>query len=62
MSRGGVFTTRTAAAYCGIAESTLRNRLCAGTFPAAHKNGRKNAWFQDELDEWLAVNVAGVAA
>ncbi|WP_223626678.1 helix-turn-helix domain-containing protein [Microbacterium sp. EST19A] len=51
---GPVLTTDRAAEYCGIAKQTLRNLLAAGDGPRCFKHGRLNAFFTEDLDEWLA--------
>lgn len=59
VSRGRAFTTKAAAEYVGLAEQTVRDLQSAGRFPKAHKNGRTNVWFVDELDAYLRGNVTG---
>ena len=54
MRTGPVLTTKRAAEYCGIAEQTLRNLLHEGHGPARYKQGRKNAFYPADLDEWLS--------
>lgn len=50
---GPILTTKSAAAYCGIAVQTLYNELSAGTGPKAFKQGRLNAFYASDLDAWL---------
>jgi len=50
---GPVLTTEGAAAYCGLAEQTLRNLIHEGRGPKRYKQGRKNAFYAADLDEWL---------
>ena len=52
--RGPVLTTARAAEYCGIAVQTLYNLLSQGEGPKAFKQGRLNAFYPTDLDEWLA--------
>ena len=51
--RGPVLTTRQAATYCGVALQTLRNKLADGDGPKHWKHGRLNAFFAEDLDDWL---------
>lgn len=61
-ARGGpVLTTKGAASYCGIAVQTLYNELSAGTGPKAFKQGRLNAFYATDLDEWLKSRVTDPA-
>ena len=50
---GPALTSRQAAEYCGISVKTLRNLLSAGDGPRHWKHGRLNAFFAEDLDEWL---------
>ena len=54
---GPVLTTSAAAAYCAIAEQTLRNLMHEGRGPHRFKQGRKNAFYPADLDEWLATRL-----
>lgn len=58
---GPVLTTKGAAAYCGIAVQTLYNELSSGTGPKAFKQGRLNAFYAADLDEWLRSRVTDPA-
>lgn len=49
---GQLLTTQAAANYCGIGVQTLYNHLSNGTGPKQHKQGRRNAFYQSDLDEW----------
>lgn len=59
---GPVLTTRAAAAYCGIAMQTLYNELSMGTGPKAFKQGRLNAFYPSDLDDWLKGRIVDPAA
>lgn len=60
VSRGRVFTTTAAAEYCGVAVQTLYNHLSAGTGPKQSKQGRKNAFWQEDLDAWNSARITPV--
>ena len=47
-----VLTTKQAAAYCGMSVQTLYNRITEGTGPARYKHGRRNAFYETDLDAW----------
>lgn len=49
---GQVLTTKAAADYCGMGVQTLYNHISTGTGPKRHKQGRRNAFFIDDLDAW----------
>ncbi|WP_396654561.1 helix-turn-helix transcriptional regulator [Microbacterium foliorum] len=49
----GVFTTRQAAAYCGLSSAqSLYNLISQGEGPTYFKQGRRNAFYESDLDEW----------
>lgn len=49
----GVFTTEQAARYCGLAGAqSLYNLISQGEGPAYFKQGRRNAFYESDLDEW----------
>lgn len=50
---GPVFTTKQAAAYCGIPEQSLRDLMSQGVGPVYYKHGARNAFRHTDLDEWL---------
>ncbi|PJJ62181.1 helix-turn-helix domain-containing protein [Compostimonas suwonensis] len=58
LRKGPILTTRRAAEYCGLAEQTLRNLLHERRGPKAYKQGRLNAFYADDLDEWLATRIS----
>lgn len=43
-----------AAAYCGIAKSTLYNYRCQGKFPGGSRDGRRVVYTAADLDGWKA--------
>lgn len=48
-----VLTTQQAAAYCGLASAqSLYNLISQGQGPKYFKQGRRNAFFESDLDEW----------
>lgn len=49
---GPVLTTAQAAAYCGLARKTFYN-LPKQERPKGFKQGRLNAYYPADLDEWL---------
>lgn len=60
--RGPVHNTRAAATYCGLAYQTFRNLLAQGAGPKAFKQGRLNAFYPSDLDDWLASRIVDPAA
>lgn len=55
---GPFLTTKQAAAYCGMPTQSLYNRLSKGTGPKVHKQGARNKFLLDELDEWMTEELA----
>ncbi len=52
--RPRLLNMRDAAAYCGLAYNTLKNRRSAGTFPVpARIQGGKPFWELDKLDTYI---------
>ena len=47
-----LYSTKEAAAYCGMNYGTFRNRVAAGTGPAQHTDGDSNAFYEGDLDAW----------
>ncbi|MFJ4173340.1 helix-turn-helix transcriptional regulator [Microbacterium sp. NPDC089696] len=48
-----VLNTKAAAAYCGLASAqSLYNLISQGNGPKYFKQGRRNAFFEADLDEW----------
>lgn len=48
-----ILTSKQAAEYCGLASTqSLYNHLSAGTGPTYFKHGRRNAFYEADLDEW----------
>ena len=48
-----VLSTKDAAAYCGLASTqSLYNLISQGEGPAYFKHGRRNAFYEADLDEW----------
>lgn len=47
-----LLTTKQAAAYCGMALQTFYNHLSAGEGPKQYKQGRRNAFYEADLDAW----------
>lgn len=52
--RGPVLTTARAAEYVGLKPQTLRRLKSEGCGPVSYKQGRLNAYYPTDLDEWLA--------
>ncbi|GAA1250668.1 hypothetical protein GCM10009588_31860 [Microbacterium phyllosphaerae] len=49
----GVYTTKQAAAYCGLSSAqSLYNLISEGEGPTYFKQGRRNAFYEADLDEW----------
>ena len=48
-----IFRTADAAAYIGLAKSTLEKRRCYGNSPPFFKQGNAVFYDRTELDEWL---------
>lgn len=49
----GVYTTKQAAAYCGLASAqSLYNLISEGVGPVYFKQGRRNAFYESDLDDW----------
>lgn len=51
-SKRRVYSTKSAAAYCGMNYGTFRNRVAARTGPRQHKDGDSNAFYEADLDAW----------
>lgn len=50
---GRLYTTEAAASYCGLAGApSLYNLISQGKGPRMHKQGRRNAFYESDLDEW----------
>lgn len=49
---GPVLTSRAAAEYCGMAVQTLYNLISQGQGPKHYKQGKRNAFYAADLDEW----------
>lgn len=47
-----VLTSKQAAAYCGMSAQTLYNLISRGEGPAHYKQGRRNAFYEADLDVW----------
>lgn len=47
-----VLTTKTAAAYCGMSAQSLYNLISEGNGPVHYKHGRRNAFYESDLDAW----------
>ena len=47
-----VLTSKQAAEYCGMALQTFYNLLSQGNGPKYYKQGRKNAFYESDLDDW----------
>lgn len=47
-----ILSTRDAAAYCGISRQTLYNLNSQGRGPFYFKQGKRNAFYERDLDEW----------
>lgn len=47
-----------AAAYCGIAKSTLYNYRCQGKFPDGQRDGRRVVYSAADLDGWKSARAA----
>lgn len=58
-----VLTTRQAAAYCGLASAqSLYNLISQGVGPRYYKQGRRNAFYEADLDEWNKSRLIEVAS
>lgn len=50
---GRIHTTESAAEYCGLAGApSLYNLISQGKGPRMHKQGRRNAFYESDLDDW----------
>ena len=49
---GPVLTSKAAAEYCGLAVQTLYNLISQGQGPRHYRQGRRNAFYTADLDEW----------
>lgn len=50
---GRVLSTEDAATYCGLASAqSLYNLISQGEGPKYFKRGRRNAFYESDLDEW----------
>lgn len=48
-----IYTTAQAAAYCGLASAqSLYNLISEGVGPVYFKQGRRNAFYESDLDDW----------
>lgn len=50
--RRPVLTTKTAAEYCGMSAQSLYNLISEGNGPVHYKHGRRNAFYESDLDAW----------
>lgn len=57
-----VRTTKRAAEYCGISAQTLYNLISRGEGPKHFKQGRLNAFYESDLDEWNKARLVEVAS
>ncbi|WP_029265069.1 MULTISPECIES: helix-turn-helix transcriptional regulator [unclassified Microbacterium] len=52
-------TTKQAAAYCGLASAqSLYNLISEGVGPVYFKQGRRNAFYESDLDDWNRARLA----
>lgn len=59
---GRVLSTKDAAAYCGLASTqSLYNLISQGEGPDYFKQGRRNAFYEADLDKWNAERLTPVA-
>lgn len=49
---GPVLTSKAAAEYCGLAVQTLYNLISQGQGPKHYKQGKRNAFYATDLDDW----------
>lgn len=49
---GPILTSKAAAEYCGMAVQTLYNLISQGEGPTHYKQGKRNAFYTSDLDEW----------
>lgn len=47
-----ILTSKQASEYCGMALQTFYNLLSRGEGPKHFKQGRRNAFYVSDLDEW----------
>ncbi|MGM1017988.1 MAG: helix-turn-helix transcriptional regulator [Actinomycetota bacterium] len=47
-----VLTSKQAAIYCGMSVQTLYNLISQGAGPKHYKQGRRNAFYEADLDDW----------
>ena len=60
---GRIHTTESAATYCGLAGAqSLYNHISGGTGPRMFKQGRRNAFYETDLDEWNRSRLVEVKA
>lgn len=59
--KGPVLTSRAAADYCGMAVQTLYNLISRGDGPKYYKQGKRNAFYESDLDEWNRSRLTEVA-
>lgn len=57
-----VLTSQQAATYCGISVQTLYNMISQGEGPKHYKQGRRNAFYESDLDEWNTARLIEVKA
>lgn len=59
---GPVLTSKAAADYCGIGVQTLYNLISQGKGPKHYKQGKLNAFYAVDLDEWNQQRLTPVPA
>lgn len=48
-----IHDTKSAALYCGLASAqSMYNHISEGTGPVYFKQGRRNAFYESDLDDW----------
>lgn len=57
-----ILTTKQAAQYCGISSQHLYNLISEGEGPKHYKQGRRNAFYETDLDEWNKTRLVLVEA
>lgn len=57
-----ILTSRQAATYCGMEVQTLYNLISRGEGPKHFKQGRLNAFYESDLDDWNKARLVEVAS
>jgi len=57
-----VLTSQQAAIHCGISVQTLYNKISQGDGPKHYKQGRRNAFYEEDLDAWNKTRLVEVTS